>query len=953
MAYKHIRSSVSGNVPTSAQLQTGEIAINFADKSIFTKDGGGTVIELARDILKSSTAPTSPVAGNFWYDTTNDVFNYYDGSGWIAVSSGTVTSITAGTGLSGGTITASGTIALNNTTVTSGSYGSAANTVTFTVDAQGRLTAASQQTIAIDWTQVTTGKPTTLAGYGITDGITATSQVNFSNTITFSNTVTLGLVSANGTTGAAGEILKSDGTKTYWGTAGGTGTVTSVATGTGLSGGPITGTGTIALADTAVTPGTQGAANSVSTFTVDQQGRLTAAGNTSIAIDWTQVTTGKPTTLAGYGITDSVKTVNGIAPDGTGNVAVALGNVSTGLPGAYPAGAVEGDIFIVSGSTTENNGKTYIYDGSAWQEISGPDMAAYDARYVNVAGDTMTGTLAVVGLSANGDIGTAGQVLKSDGTKAYWDTAGGTGTVTSVAAGTGLTGGPISTSGTIALADTAVTIGSYGAANTVSTFTVDQQGRLTAAGNTAIAIDWTQVTSGKPTTLAGYGITDSVVSTRSITGATSLTGGGNLSADRTIALVNDSAAPGNSFYYGTDGSGTKGYFSLPTAGGSGTVTSVATGTGLTGGPVTATGTIALADTAVTIGSYGNTTNIPTFTVDQQGRLTAAGTSKLDWSVITTGKPTTLAGYGITDGITAASQVNFSNTITFSNTVTLGLVSANGTVGTAGQVLHSDGTKTYWATDDAGTGTVTSVIAGAGLTGGTITTSNTMTVDAAYQFTWSNTHTFSNTIFVNAISANGALGTAGQVLKSTGTDTYWDTDTGSKWTDTGANIYRNSNVAIGSTTAPTTALFVTGDTTITANLVVDTSTLVVDATNNRVGVGVTAPLSAIDVSGSASHNYVALGGTGTQTMQLTTGQIFTCSPTGAVTFAFAGAPATRSTTVVLHLAGSAQTITWPNTTILKWPGGTAPTLSTSGTDVIVFHTVDGGTTWRGNIFGKAF
>jgi len=53
------------------------------------------------------------------------------------------------------------------------------------------------------------------------------------------------------------------------------------------------------------------------------------------------------------------------------------------------------------------------------------------------------------------------------------------------------------------------------------------------------------------------------------------------------------------------------------------VSNVATGTGLTGGPITSTGTISIANTTVTAGNYGSATAVGTFTVNGQGQITSA------------------------------------------------------------------------------------------------------------------------------------------------------------------------------------------------------------------------------------------------------------------------------------------------------------------------------------------
>jgi hypothetical protein len=237
---------------------------------------------------------------------------------------------------------------------------------------------------------------------------------------------------------------------------------------------------------------------------------------------------------------------------------------------------LSGGTITTSGTLAADwNGGTVSVIGSGLALSGGTLAAAAIANndlLANTAGSsavpvatTLTGFLDAAAGNAQGDLlyrsgsawtvlppGTAGQVLQSGGASANpsWTTAA-SGSVTSVGSGSGLTGGPITSSGSLSLAAIA-------------------DGRVLAntSGGSAVPVATTP-----STVLDVIGSTQGDILYRSATGWAVL-------------------APGTSGQVLQTGGASANPSWTSAAGGS--VTSVASGTGLTGGPITSSGTLALA-----------------------------------------------------------------------------------------------------------------------------------------------------------------------------------------------------------------------------------------------------------------------------------------------------------------------------------------------------------------------
>ncbi|MFN8258859.1 MAG: hypothetical protein U0W24_24440 [Bacteroidales bacterium] len=498
------------------------------------------------------------------------------------------------------TISSTGILSLANSGVVPNTYKSV------TVDSKGRVTNGTN--------------PTTLAGYGITDGL----SVNLNNGNFFiGNSLNI----------ASQVIMQGDAS--------------------------LSNTGFLTLANTSVVPGTY------RSLTVDSKGRVTNGTN--------------PTTLSGYGITDALS-VN--LPNGN----FLIGNIS-GLASQVS----------MSGDATLSN------TGALTLSSSGVSSGTYRSVTVDSKGRVTAGTnpTTIAGYGITDALSTnlaTSNIL--------------VGNISGFASQVSLSGdATLNSSGALTLSSSGVTSGTY------RSVTVDSKGRVTAGSN--------------PTTLSGYGITDAV--------SVNLTNGniyiGNGSGIATQVTVSGDATLSNAGVLTLSNTGvTIGTYRSVTVDSKGRVTAGTNPTTLAGYGITdamnishpangITGTdVTNWNTAFGWGDHAAegylksyTETDPNFAASPANGISAAnitnwntafgwgdhsGLYKLityvpTWSEITS-KPTTISGYGITDGLSTslangnilvgngsgiASQVTVSGDGTLSNAGVLSINwSSPGTIG---------------------------------------------------------------------------------------------------------------------------------------------------------------------------------------------------------------------------------------------------------------------------------
>jgi hypothetical protein len=392
--------------------------------TVTTVGDGSTPFLLTRatDMNTSGSGSNQINAGNYflitagtvntntsWVQTTALPITVGTTSLVFAQFSSGATAYTAGTGLS----LLTNQFSISNTAVTANSYGSGSQIPTFAVNARGQLTSATNTSIAISGSQITSGTVAIVNG-----GTGANSQQGAMNALAGATT-SGSFLRGNGTNVSMSTIQAADVPTLNQNTTGNAANVT----------------GTVAIANGGT--GQNSKANAFNALSP-----ITTTGDLIIGTGTNASSRLAIGTTSGYVLTTNGTTASWQAPSGGG-----VSSFTTSLSGLTPSSATTGAVTLAGtlGVASGGTGATTLTG-----IIKGSGTSAFTAA---TAG---TDYQAPITLTTTGTSGAATFVGNTLNIPQYSGGGGGSGTVTSVAQTfTGgivsVAGSPITTSGTLAL----------------------------------------------------------------------------------------------------------------------------------------------------------------------------------------------------------------------------------------------------------------------------------------------------------------------------------------------------------------------------------------------------------------------------------------------------------------------------------------------------------------------